>query len=74
MLFPISFAKIKKKLSMPVVDENVNKGHSFIVGRSINWSVFLEGNLSVPIKINTCIPFDRAVLLLEINKSKRIQV
>ena len=73
MLLPISSAKIKKKkkTAISIVDENVNKGHPFIVGRSVNWSVFLEGSLAVPIKIQyICIPFDPAVLLLEIKKVK----
>ena len=60
MLLPISSAKIKKKKkkkkmekkrAISIVDENVNKGHSFIVSRSTNWSVFLEGCLAVAIKI-----------------------
>ena len=42
---------MEKKRAISIIDENVNKGHSFIVSRSTNWSVFLEGCLAVAIKI-----------------------
>ena len=56
-----------KKQAISIVDENVNKGHSFIVEVQIGQS-FWKAVWQYLSKFNTCIPFDPAVLLLEIKR------